>query len=96
MGSGEGSSRKWFLREEADARLFLQQQVSCQPEVKSWLIVPPCGCSVLQYKQWCSAMDQGKIPSEIKALLTGDDQKGGGSTKMSKSTKNSISSSGQG
>ncbi|XP_023670992.2 cAMP-responsive element-binding protein-like 2 isoform X1 [Paramormyrops kingsleyae] len=28
------------------------------------------------YKQWCSAMDQGKIPSEIKALLTGDDQKG--------------------
>lgn len=28
-----------------------------------------------QYKQWCSAMDQGKIPSEIKALLTGDDHK---------------------
>ncbi|XP_055045856.2 cAMP-responsive element-binding protein-like 2 [Paramisgurnus dabryanus] len=27
------------------------------------------------YKQWCLAMDQGKIPSEIKALLTGDDQK---------------------
>ncbi|XP_069759856.1 cAMP-responsive element-binding protein-like 2 isoform X1 [Narcine bancroftii] len=26
------------------------------------------------YKQWCTAMDQGKIPSEIKALLTGDDQ----------------------
>ncbi|XP_077566146.1 cAMP-responsive element-binding protein-like 2 [Stigmatopora nigra] len=26
------------------------------------------------YKQWCSAMDQGKIPSEIKALLTADDQ----------------------
>ncbi|MGH0167620.1 UNVERIFIED_CONTAM: hypothetical protein FKN15_053323 [Acipenser sinensis] len=25
------------------------------------------------YKQWCSAMDQGKIPSEIKALLTGDE-----------------------
>uniref|UniRef100_A0A672QW32 Uncharacterized protein n=1 Tax=Sinocyclocheilus grahami TaxID=75366 RepID=A0A672QW32_SINGR len=29
----------------------------------------------LQYKQWCLAMDQGKIPSEIKALLTGDEQK---------------------
>ncbi|TRY82712.1 hypothetical protein DNTS_018774 [Danionella cerebrum] len=27
------------------------------------------------YKQWCVAMDQGKFPSEIKALLTGDDQK---------------------
>ncbi|XP_042190687.1 cAMP-responsive element-binding protein-like 2 isoform X1 [Callorhinchus milii] len=26
------------------------------------------------YKQWCTAMDQGKIPSEIKALLTGDEQ----------------------
>ncbi|XP_053318459.1 cAMP-responsive element-binding protein-like 2 isoform X2 [Spea bombifrons] len=25
------------------------------------------------YKQWCSAMDQGKIPSEIKALLNGED-----------------------
>ncbi|KAL4660301.1 cAMP-responsive element-binding protein-like 2 isoform X1 [Arapaima gigas] len=38
------------------------------------------------YKQWCSAMDQGKIPSEIKALLTGDDQKTSQST--SKPTKN--------
>ncbi|XP_067346953.1 cAMP-responsive element-binding protein-like 2 isoform X2 [Channa argus] len=48
------------------------------------------------YKQWCSAMDQGKIPSEIKALLTGDDQKmpqGGSSTKTSKNNKNSMSSS---
>ncbi|XP_028810785.1 cAMP-responsive element-binding protein-like 2 [Denticeps clupeoides] len=35
------------------------------------------------YKQWCSAMDQGKIPSEIKALLTGDDHK----TSQSSSTK---------
>ncbi|XP_036433011.1 cAMP-responsive element-binding protein-like 2 [Colossoma macropomum] len=35
------------------------------------------------YKQWCTAMDQGKIPSEIKALLTGDDQK----TPQSTSTK---------
>ncbi|XP_025889035.1 cAMP-responsive element-binding protein-like 2 [Nothoprocta perdicaria] len=26
------------------------------------------------YKQWCAAMDQGKIPSEIKALLTGEEQ----------------------
>ncbi|XP_075458578.1 cAMP-responsive element-binding protein-like 2 isoform X1 [Ascaphus truei] len=25
------------------------------------------------YKQWCKAMDQGKIPSEIKALLSGED-----------------------
>uniref|UniRef100_A0A3Q3NEH1 cAMP-responsive element-binding protein-like 2 n=1 Tax=Mastacembelus armatus TaxID=205130 RepID=A0A3Q3NEH1_9TELE len=49
------------------------------------------------YKQWCSAMDQGKIPSEIKALLTGDDQKtpqGGSSTKTSKN-KNGISSGSQ-
>ncbi|CAJ1054350.1 cAMP-responsive element-binding protein-like 2 [Xyrichtys novacula] len=47
------------------------------------------------YKQWCSAMDQGKIPSEIKALLTGDEQKlppGGSSTKTTKN-KNNISSS---
>ncbi|KAL2776813.1 cAMP-responsive element-binding protein-like 2 [Daubentonia madagascariensis] len=27
-----------------------------------------------KYKQWCMAMDQGKIPSEIKALLTGEEQ----------------------
>ncbi|CAL8242365.1 cAMP-responsive element-binding protein-like 2 [Lepidogalaxias salamandroides] len=47
------------------------------------------------YKQWCSAMDQGKIPSEIKALLTGDDQKTsqGGSTKTPKNSKNSTASS---
>ncbi|KAK2832494.1 hypothetical protein Q7C36_015956 [Tachysurus vachellii] len=37
------------------------------------------------YKQWCIAMDQGKIPSEIKALLTGDDQKG---SQSSSTTKN--------
>ncbi|XP_034019320.1 cAMP-responsive element-binding protein-like 2 [Thalassophryne amazonica] len=51
------------------------------------------------YKQWCSAMDQGKIPSEIKALLTGDEQKmpqGGSSTKVPKNGKNIIISSGQG
>lgn len=56
-----------------------------------------CLC-LLQYKQWCSAMDQGKIPSEIKALLTGDEQKTpqGGGTKASKNSKNnSISSNGQ-
>lgn len=39
------------------------------------------------YKQWCSAMDAGKIPSEIKALLTGDEQK----TSQSSKKKNSIS-----
>uniref|UniRef100_A0A8C8E085 cAMP-responsive element-binding protein-like 2 n=1 Tax=Oryzias sinensis TaxID=183150 RepID=A0A8C8E085_9TELE len=46
------------------------------------------------YKQWCSAMDQGKIPSEIKALLTADEQKtpAGGVTKTSKNSKtNGIS-----
>uniref|UniRef100_H2N2N7 cAMP-responsive element-binding protein-like 2 n=1 Tax=Oryzias latipes TaxID=8090 RepID=H2N2N7_ORYLA len=46
------------------------------------------------YKQWCSAMDQGKIPSEIKALLTADEQKtpAGGATKTSKNSKtNGIS-----
>ncbi|XP_029901942.1 cAMP-responsive element-binding protein-like 2 [Myripristis murdjan] len=50
------------------------------------------------YKQWCSAMDQGKIPSEIKALLTGDEQKmpQGSSTKASKNGKNNINSNGQG
>ncbi|TNN28115.1 cAMP-responsive element-binding protein-like 2 [Liparis tanakae] len=40
-----------------------------------------------RYKQWCCAMDQGKIPSEIKALLTGDEQRappGGSSTKTSR------------
>lgn len=53
----------------------------------------------VQYKQWCSAMDQGKIPSEIKALLTGEDHKipaGGSSTKSSKSSKMAVSSSSQG
>ncbi|XP_018417594.1 PREDICTED: cAMP-responsive element-binding protein-like 2 [Nanorana parkeri] len=25
------------------------------------------------YKQWCTTMDQGKIPSEIRALLSGED-----------------------
>ncbi|XP_028307455.1 cAMP-responsive element-binding protein-like 2 [Gouania willdenowi] len=44
------------------------------------------------YKQWCSAMDQGKIPSEIKALLTADDHKiPPSSTKTSKSTRNTHS-----
>ncbi|TDG96456.1 hypothetical protein EPR50_G00228470 [Perca flavescens] len=47
------------------------------------------------YKQWCSAMDQGKIPSEIKALLTGDEQKlpQGSSAGTKTSKKNNISSS---
>ncbi|TUA36657.1 cAMP-responsive element-binding protein-like 2 [Bagarius yarrelli] len=40
------------------------------------------------YKQWCIAMDQGKIPSEIKALLTGDDQKGSQSSSATKTPKN--------
>lgn len=47
-----------------------------------WSNANMCVCSAvlmlfmcLQYKQWCLAMDQGKIPSEIKALLTGDEQK---------------------
>ncbi|XP_046729880.1 cAMP-responsive element-binding protein-like 2 isoform X2 [Silurus meridionalis] len=40
------------------------------------------------YKQWCIAMDQGKIPSEIKALLTGDDQKGSQSSSATKPAKN--------
>ncbi|XP_051911097.1 cAMP-responsive element-binding protein-like 2 [Hippocampus zosterae] len=32
------------------------------------------------YKQWCSAMDRGKIPAEIRALLTADDQHRGPAT----------------
>ncbi|KAA0720841.1 cAMP-responsive element-binding protein-like 2 [Triplophysa tibetana] len=49
------------------------------------------------YKQWCLAMDQGKIPSEIKALLTGDDQKPPQSsgTKISKNSKFSSTGTGQ-
>ncbi|KAL2102894.1 hypothetical protein ACEWY4_002062 [Coilia grayii] len=49
------------------------------------------------YRQWCSAMDQGKIPSEIKALLTGDDQKTpqGSSTKTPKNGKYSSSGNSQ-
>ncbi|XP_029969047.1 cAMP-responsive element-binding protein-like 2 [Salarias fasciatus] len=49
------------------------------------------------YKQWCSAMDQGKIPSEIKALLTGDEQKtpqSGSGTKSTKNNKNTTNSGG--
>ncbi|XP_062374244.1 cAMP-responsive element-binding protein-like 2 isoform X1 [Sardina pilchardus] len=49
------------------------------------------------YKQWCSAMDQGKIPSEIKALLTGDDQKmpQSSSTKTPKNGKYNSSGNSQ-
>ncbi|XP_026508078.1 cAMP-responsive element-binding protein-like 2 isoform X1 [Terrapene carolina triunguis] len=41
------------------------------------------------YKQWCMAMDQGKIPSEIKALLTGEEQSKAqqNSTKLAKAGK---------
>ncbi|XP_057710491.1 cAMP-responsive element-binding protein-like 2 [Corythoichthys intestinalis] len=45
------------------------------------------------YKQWCSAMDRGKIPSEIKALLTADDLHRGpadGAAKAPKNAKNSA------
>ncbi|MBN3313575.1 CRBL2 protein, partial [Atractosteus spatula] len=48
------------------------------------------------YKQWCSAMDQGKIPSEIKALLTGDEHKTSqSSSKTIKNGKNNTASCGQ-
>uniref|UniRef100_A0A8C6M245 cAMP responsive element binding protein-like 2 n=1 Tax=Nothobranchius furzeri TaxID=105023 RepID=A0A8C6M245_NOTFU len=47
------------------------------------------------YKQWCSAMDQGKIPSEIKALLTGDEQKIPQSSGGTKTSKNKNSGSAQ-
>ncbi|XP_069484808.1 cAMP-responsive element-binding protein-like 2 isoform X3 [Ambystoma mexicanum] len=45
------------------------------------------------YKQWCMAMDQGKIPSEIKALLTGDEQSKAqmNSTKQTRALKNEAS-----
>ncbi|KAK1168794.1 cAMP-responsive element-binding protein-like 2 isoform X1 [Acipenser oxyrinchus oxyrinchus] len=47
------------------------------------------------YKQWCSAMDQGKIPSEIKALLTGDEHNKTQSTsKPPKNGKNNGNSNG--
>ncbi|KAL8194502.1 UNVERIFIED_CONTAM: cAMP-responsive element-binding protein-like 2 [Gekko kuhli] len=41
------------------------------------------------YKQWCTAMDQGKIPSEIKALLSGEEQSKAqqNSTKLAKAAK---------
>ncbi|XP_071407537.1 cAMP-responsive element-binding protein-like 2 isoform X1 [Pithys albifrons albifrons] len=47
------------------------------------------------YKQWCMAMDQGKIPSEIKALLTGEEQGKGqqNSTKLAKAVKIEANSS---
>ncbi|XP_014353253.1 cAMP-responsive element-binding protein-like 2 isoform X1 [Latimeria chalumnae] len=41
-----------------------------------------------EYKQWCTAMDQGKIPSEIKALLTGDEQSKAASQGPNKASKN--------
>lgn len=47
------------------------------------------------YKQWCLAMDQGKIPSEIKALLTGDDQKPPQSSKIHKNGKFSSNGNSQ-
>ncbi|CAJ0915871.1 unnamed protein product [Ranitomeya imitator] len=40
------------------------------------------------YKQWCKAMDQGKIPSEIRALLTGEElNKSPNSSKQQRSIK---------
>ncbi|KAM4902207.1 cAMP-responsive element-binding protein-like 2 isoform 1-T1 [Sylvia borin] len=47
------------------------------------------------YKQWCMAMDQGKIPSEIKALLTGEEQGKAqqNSTKLAKAVKTEANSS---
>ncbi|XP_061434905.1 cAMP-responsive element-binding protein-like 2 isoform X1 [Lethenteron reissneri] len=36
------------------------------------------------YKQWCIAMDQGKIPSEIKALLSGEETPRGLASSLSK------------
>uniref|UniRef100_A0A663EHD8 cAMP-responsive element-binding protein-like 2 n=8 Tax=Neognathae TaxID=8825 RepID=A0A663EHD8_AQUCH len=47
------------------------------------------------YKQWCMAMDQGKIPSEIKALLTGEEQGKAqqNSTKLAKAGKTEANSS---
>ncbi|XP_010192999.1 PREDICTED: cAMP-responsive element-binding protein-like 2 [Mesitornis unicolor] len=47
------------------------------------------------YKQWCVAMDQGKIPSEIKALLTGEEQGKAqqNSTKLAKAGKTEANSS---
>uniref|UniRef100_A0A8C4J2E5 cAMP-responsive element-binding protein-like 2 n=2 Tax=Dromaius novaehollandiae TaxID=8790 RepID=A0A8C4J2E5_DRONO len=47
------------------------------------------------YKQWCMAMDQGKIPSEIKALLTGEEQGKAqqNSVKLAKTGKTEANSS---
>nr|XP_021154097.1 cAMP-responsive element-binding protein-like 2 isoform X2 [Columba livia]XP_021154098.1 cAMP-responsive element-binding protein-like 2 isoform X3 [Columba livia]XP_021154099.1 cAMP-responsive element-binding protein-like 2 isoform X4 [Columba livia] len=47
------------------------------------------------YKQWCMAMDQGKIPSEIKALLTGEEQGKAqqNSAKLAKAGKTEANSS---
>uniref|UniRef100_A0A8B9PLV6 Uncharacterized protein n=2 Tax=Apteryx owenii TaxID=8824 RepID=A0A8B9PLV6_APTOW len=48
-----------------------------------------------KYKQWCMAMDQGKIPSEIKALLTGEEQGKAqhNSTRLAKTGKTEANSS---
>ncbi|XP_010073754.1 PREDICTED: cAMP-responsive element-binding protein-like 2, partial [Pterocles gutturalis] len=47
------------------------------------------------YKQWCMAMDQGKIPSEIKALLTGEEQGKAqqNANKLAKAGKTEVNSS---
>ncbi|KTF87100.1 hypothetical protein cypCar_00036625 [Cyprinus carpio] len=59
------------LREELDMvnTHTLDLSLACVCSAALMLFMCP------QYKQWCLAMDQGKIPSEIKALLTGDEQK---------------------
>ncbi|XP_056670604.1 cAMP-responsive element-binding protein-like 2 [Monodelphis domestica] len=48
---------------------FLEELVSSQERAI-------CGLreELEMYKQWCMAMNQGKIPSEIKAFLTGEEQ----------------------
>lgn len=86
------------LREELEMVKTLKLTLKL-PARRFILRLNVCVLSLLQYKQWCSAMDQGKIPSEIKALLTGDDQKipqSGSSTKTTKSSKTAVGSSSQG
>ncbi|KAM4820390.1 cAMP-responsive element-binding protein-like 2 isoform 1-T1 [Thomomys bottae] len=50
------------------------------------------------YKQWCVAMDQGKIPSEIKALLTAEEQSKSqqSSSRLSKTSKADAASNSYG
>ncbi|XP_072487589.1 cAMP-responsive element-binding protein-like 2 [Notamacropus eugenii] len=62
------STREYCRAREKLQYQYLEESVSSRERAI-------CGLRELEmYKQWCMAMDQRKTPSEIKALLPGEEQ----------------------